>query len=172
MHYNFKESGCPHCGNKKLEMKTEKNTKNILGKVAEWLKCCNENMLIKFYYKSRSKKMLREMPVFISKQWVCPNCGSKYNDSEELTEKVHTFEKMAAGLMVTWVVYNISVILVWNFAFHRQGLLILLLALLLGLLVVSFVHSGLRQTVLQKEYELGKMQCDIARCKQTEASFE
>ena len=164
MECRLEEIRCPHCGNQTLEQKENKNPKSIWKRIFEWLKCRNENMLMRFYYKSHSKKMLKKLPVFVSKQWECPDCGNKYNDPEELSAKIEKIENLAVGVMATWVVYNISVILIWYFAFQHQGLYAVTLVLLLGLLAMLFVHSGLRQTALQRKLELGKMECEIKSC--------
>lgn len=150
------EYKCGKCGNKHMQLHSEASTKSIMGKIAEWLKICNENLLLQFNYRTHARKMLKAMPVFLEKQWICPECGEKHADYEEMATRFQLMEKIDLGVMFFGILSIVAAILIWAYGFQMAGTGYLFLVEAVILLMVMFVKYGLRKTIFQLQHDLIK----------------
>lgn len=151
-----KEYKCSKCGSGNMQLHTEVTTKSTVGKIAEWLKICNENLLFQFYYRTHAKKMQKAMPTYLEKHWVCPECGEKHTDYEEVVAKFQFMEKIDIGVMFFWILSLVSAILMWVFCFGMEGIGCLFLVEAVIFMLVMFIKYGLRKTIFQLQHDLIK----------------
>lgn len=149
---------CRKCGSENLQFHTETTTKSTAGKIVEWLKVCNENLLLWFTYRTRARKMQKEMPLFLEKVWVCPECGEKHADHDEMATRFKLVEKIDMGVMFFWIISIAALILIWVFGFQMEGIICLYLIELIIFLLAMFVRYGLRKSIFQLQHDLIKLE--------------